>query len=161
VAVGWTGALSFPRELTIRNGALASWPVAELDALRSTEVIVTEATFTIPAAAEVLVDGGHGAVTVHLTSGTTEVRIALDPTSMQAQVGDVDLDSSTTLPDGRPWLRVFLDGSVIEAFTSAGRAATTRTYPVGHTGWTVRIEGASSAVHAWNLSGPALVPDPR
>lgn len=161
VAVGWTGALTFPRELTIRDGALASWPVAELDALRSAEVIVTDDTFTLPVAAEVLVDGGHGPVTVHLTSGTTEVKIGLDPTSKQARVAEFDLDASTTSTDGSPWLRVFLDGSVIEAFTSAGRAATTRTYPTHHTGWTVRIEGASSSVHAWNLSGPALVPDPR
>lgn len=160
-AVGWTGALTFPRELTIRDGALASWPVAELDALRSAEVPVSDNGFTLPVAAEILVEGNAGPVTVHLQSGTTELTIGLDPISGQARVGDFVLDAEPTAPGGQSWLRVFVDGSVIEAFTSAGRAATTRTYPVDHTGWTVRVEGASSSVHAWNLRGPALLPDPR
>jgi len=161
VAAGWTGALTFPRELTIRNGALASWPVAELDALRAAPVPVTEEKFTIPVSAEVLVDGGAGPVTVHLRSGSTELRFALDPSSGQATVGDMVLDAATTSPGGRPWFRVFVDGSVIEAFTSAGRAATTRTYPIEHAGWAARVEGAIGSVHVWNLRGPALLPGPR
>jgi len=158
-AAGWTGALTFPRELTIRDGALASWPVAELDVLRSAPVTVTGDTFTIPFAAEVLIDGSHGPVTVYLTSGRTEVTLGLDPTSKRARVGDVELDASTTTTEGRPWLRVFLDGSVIEGFTSAGRVVTTRTYPTHHTGWSVRVEGATAAVYVWSLVGPALTSD--
>lgn len=161
VAAGWTGALTFPRELTIRDGALAPWPVAELDALRAAPVPVTEEKFTIPVAAEVLVDGNAGPVTVHLRSGSTDLTFGLDPSSGQATVGAVILDAATTSIDGRPWFRVFLDGSVIEAFTSAGRASTTRTYPVGHTGWTARVEGATGSVHVWNLREPAVLADPR
>lgn len=161
VGAGWTGALTFPRELTIRNKELASWPVAELDALRAAPVAVTEEKFTIPVAAEIHIDGNAGPVTVHLRSGSTDQSFGLDPTSGQATVGDTVLDAATTSIDGRPWFRVFLDGSVIEAFTSAGRAATTRTYPGAHTGWTVRIEGAIGSVHVWNLRGPALLPDSR
>ncbi len=161
VAAGWTGALTYPREVTMRNGALASWPAAELDALRSKELPVTDASLTLPVAAEVLVDGGHGPVTVHLASGATALTITLDPTSREATVGEFVMDASTTSADGRPWLRVFLDGSVIEAFTSAGRSATTRIYPTHHTGWTARIEGTTTSVHAWTSNGPALTPEQR
>jgi beta-fructofuranosidase len=161
VAAGWTGALTFPRELTIRDGALASWPVAELDLLRSSPIRVTDDEFAVPGAVELLVDGSAGSVAVHLRSGSTELTLRLDTDADRATVGDVDLDAATSPAGGRPWLRVFVDGSVVEAFTSAGRAVTTRTYPRNHAGWTARVEGATRSVHAWKLGGPVLQADPR
>jgi beta-fructofuranosidase len=161
VAAGWTGALTFPREVTIRDGSLASWPAAELDLLRSAAIDVADDTFAVPVAVELLLDGHAGPVTVHLHSGSTELTLRLDTDTRRAAVGDVELDAATSSVDGRPWLRVFVDGSVLEAFTSAGRAVTTRTYPRHHAGWTARVEGATGAVHAWNLDGPAMRADSR
>ena len=49
---------------------------------------------------------------------------------------------------GAPALRLFLDGSVIEAFTSAGRVATARVYPTQPPPW--RLTAPAGAV-TWAL----------
>lgn len=53
--------------------------------------------------------------------------------------------------DGSVELRVFLDGSVLEVFTSTGRAATCRLYPLAPPPWGLRSEGPVSLTY-WDLS---------
>ncbi len=48
----------------------------------------------------------------------------------------------------RPGVRVFVDGSVIEVFTSAGRSFTTRVYPLAAPPW--RVEAPDGA-QVWDL----------
>ena len=155
-AAGWSGALTFPRRLSIRDGALAMWPVAELDALRAEAVEVTAEGFALPVGAEVMLAGSAAAVT--LVSGDVELVLRLEPKVGQASVGEFTLAAEPDAADGTSWLRVVVDGSVVEAYTSAGRTATTRTYPADHVGWTARIEGDSSAVRAWTLRADAGLP---
>ncbi|HWT32683.1 MAG TPA: GH32 C-terminal domain-containing protein, partial [Microbacterium sp.] len=47
---------------------------------------------------------------------------------------------------GRAAVRVFVDGSVVEIFTSAGRSLTSRVYPVAPPDWTVHAP-AGAVVH--------------
>ena len=51
---------------------------------------------------------------------------------------------------GRPAARVLLDGSTLEIFTSAGRSATTRVYPLSAPPWRV---AAGNGVLVWELRG--------
>ncbi|HEY3558433.1 MAG TPA: GH32 C-terminal domain-containing protein, partial [Kribbella sp.] len=49
---------------------------------------------------------------------------------------------------GRPAARIFLDGSVLEVFTSAGRVLSTRVYPTTPPTW--QLEAPPDA-HFWTL----------
>ena len=58
-------------------------------------------------------------------------------------------------------MRVFVDGSIVEVFTSAGRSVTTRVYPTHAPPWTLE---APEGVMVWELAavfetGPAPAAD--
>ncbi len=49
-------------------------------------------------------------------------------------------------------VRAFVDGSVVELFTSAGRAATVRFYPTSPPPWSLEVlGGATDSVRIWHL----------
>lgn len=105
-ASGWAGALTFPRELSIREGRLISRPAAELDGLRGPELPVGEPI------------GGHR-FEVRAAAG---LRLLLD-----------GVEHPVITEDGP--VRVFVDGSVIEVFRADGGAETVRCYPMAGAGW--------------------------
>ncbi len=115
-AAGWAGTLTFPRELALTDGVLASRPARELTGLRAAELPADEAVRV--AAFEVL---GEGAVGLTLVDGDSE-QLVLAPSF---GAGDA--------------VRVLVDGSLVEAFAADGRSWTTRAYPTATSHW--RVDG--------------------
>ena len=81
-------------------------------------------------------------------AGTVAIDTDHASTDARARGGRVVASGAFDEASARPALRLFLDGSVIEAFTSAGRSLTTRAYPLSGSGWTVE---APDGVLIWNL----------
>ena len=122
-SAGWAGVLTFPRELYLHNGALASRPAAELTRLRQEplgwqpEVEFRAAAFEIEATA---------------------------PVRLRISAGGVgDLVVATDGP-----ARILVDRSIVETF-EAGSATTTRVYPSAESGWL--IEGSPTETQVWRL----------
>jgi beta-fructofuranosidase len=124
---GWAGAVTFPREVVVDDaGVPALLPVAELEGLRGESL-------------------GAGA------------RVE---TGEPAWVADVDgewtvalSDGHATTPDRRVLAgsgpaRVWVDGSVVEAFAPHG--STVRAYPTASESWVVT---ASAGTQVWRLRG--------
>ncbi len=123
-ASGWAGTLTFPRELSVRDGVLRSVPAAELLALRREEVPCRRGTPVVEAAFEVL---ARGPVRL-LRTGTPHRGAVLET------VGTRDEPA-----------RILVDGSIVETF-AAGAAATDRIYPGAGTGWLVEADAADVTV---------------
>jgi len=147
-ADGWAGALSLPRVATPSAGRLASMPHPALDGLRTgsgrpldgatigaqAELVVDEAPsgvirlqFSADEWCDVVVDREAGTVSVDRSHASSDAR------AHQGVAVAPDAFASSGLPD----LRIFVDGSVVEVFTSAGRVLTTRVYPLAAPPWTV------------------------
>ncbi|SEE90827.1 beta-fructofuranosidase [Arthrobacter alpinus] len=122
-ASGWAGVLTYARELSFRDGALVSAPVAEVDTLRAALMSDGAETFTVPVqtrafevlaagvAELVLVDGGSERVVASITAG-----------------------------------RILVDGSLIEIFAADGTARTIRAYPTATSRFEVRGEAVVNAL---------------
>ncbi|HEY5820351.1 MAG TPA: glycoside hydrolase family 32 protein [Propionibacteriaceae bacterium] len=121
-AAGWAGALTFPRELFVRDGELGSRPAAELVALRQGEVAWTPGDPFAEAAYEVV---ATGPVTLRLVDG---------------DANDVVAETSGT-PEAPA--RILVDGSMVEIYAD-GAVFTTRAYPTDTSGWVV--DGADATV---------------
>ncbi len=104
-AVGWSGLLTFPRELVVDGDAVRTVPARELDALRG------EPTdpYALPDQAEVLLTG----------AGRVELRLAVDGDGGQL-LWSADLAGSA---------RVLIDASLVEIFPDAATSFTLRAYP--------------------------------
>ncbi|WP_439692647.1 glycoside hydrolase family 32 protein [Curtobacterium sp. SP.BCo] len=160
---GWSGAISLPRRAWIEGGRLRTEPHPAVDVLRAGGPTSADGA-TIDAQAEVVL---HDPV-------TGRIRFRFSDTEFLDVVVDTDADTLTVdrscasadpradrspavvrRPfDGasdRPAVRVLLDGSVVEVFTSAGRSVTTRVYPVQAPPWTVE---APTGATWWPLGGP-------
>jgi len=157
-AAGWSGVMSLPAELSLTDdGMLRTRPVAELTSLRAAHHAATDLSLR-PARARVLplvagtrlevhavfVPGAAAEVGLHLfesPDGAERTRIFYDGAS-RALV--IDRERSSTdpaaardvrsvplrlAPGGALSLRVFLDGSVIEAFVNDELRITSRVYP--------------------------------
>jgi beta-fructofuranosidase len=158
VEAGWAGSLSFPRELTVVGGDLHVHPAFELDALRADRLTPPTGApsgnpFSAGTAVDLLLTGERadaGTVALTLTSGTVTLQVTADPAAGTALVaGHAVLLCRPADTEVR--LRVMLDGSVLEAFTGAGRTVTARTYPEGHSGWEVVPQlGSGWRLDAWN-----------
>ncbi|GIG28341.1 glycoside hydrolase family 32 protein [Cellulomonas marina] len=136
-AAGWAGALTFPRELGVRDGHVLSWPAREVEALRGERLGAGTDVRVAAAAFEVLDEELASA-----TGTGTELVLALDG----PQGARVVWRSAGTGP-----VRVLVDGSVVEAFVD-GRAHTVRAYPRPGETWHVRA-AAPVVVHALRLPG--------
>ena len=163
---GWSGAISLPRRTWLDAGRLACEPHPALDALRvGTARPAHEAV--IGAQAEVLL----------AVPSTGRIRLRFSPREYLDIVSDVEagtmaVDRTNASADdrahggrvvvheafeaaaasdaaaARPAVRVLIDGSVVEVFTSGGRAVTTRVYPTQAPPWT--LEAPAQAV-VWPL----------
>lgn len=151
-AAGWAGAMALPRELHIgKQGQLESTLAAEVKTLRGREERGTategapfrEKLSTLRRELHVPIDFKTGTVTVRLLAGgATEWALTVDVTGNAIRCGDKNFPLPS-LPWPRPLLRVFLDGSVIEAFIADRETLTSRVYAVrpGEAELEVAVEG--------------------
>ncbi|NTW41687.1 MAG: glycoside hydrolase family 32 protein [Cellulomonadaceae bacterium] len=138
-AAGWSGALTFPRELRVAGGRVTSTPAAELVRLRRQELVRGAAPLDpveIPGTAfEVLVADV-------VTDG---VRVLL---RLGSQVTGVEVPSGGGA-------RLLVDGSVVEVFVDDAPARTLRRYAGPGDAWSVAVEGSADVtVWALGLPGP-------
>jgi beta-fructofuranosidase len=148
---GWAGVISLPRVVWLgSDSSLRSAPVPTIDTLR---------TDSPGAQCEIVVPDGSGRVVVHfsdeefLTFELDADTLAIDRShaslSPHAHGGRMEVTDAFDPSSGRPAVRIFIDGSVIEAFTSAGRVLSTRVYPTTPPPW--RIEAPANS-HHWGLA---------
>jgi beta-fructofuranosidase len=162
---GWAGAISLPRTAWLDGERLATAPHPNVTALRASAPRVADGAVII----------GQAEISAPAVSGSIRLRygahehldIALDP-----EAGTVELDRTSASQDpraqrgrsmvtdafdagsGLPGIRVFIDGSIIEVFTSAGRSLTSRAYPAAPPPWAVE---APAGAQLWDLA-PAVRP---
>ncbi len=125
-AVGWSGMLTFPRELTLDGDQLVVAPARELVALRGE---VLDGVSALPDQAEVVL-GGSGSATLTLGDQTV-------------WFGEVTAGT-----------RILIDASVVEVYRDGDVATTLRAYPAeGETYGLVAGDGVTAK--AWALGVPA------
>lgn len=150
---GWAGCLTFPRELFLAGGLVASRPARELLRLRRWPLEIRAGDPISASAFEIALEPG------------TQVRLSLvDPTqprdvsppATDIEVGTWDV---ATQPLSRPCLLV--DGSMVEVFDGGPTGFTTRAYPTATSRWVVHVEStsghatrSSGQLDAWRLAPP-------
>lgn len=148
---GWAGVISLPRVVWLgADSSLRSAPVPTIDTLR---------TDSPGAQCEIVVPEGSGRVVVHfgdeeyltfeLEADTFTIDRSHASLSPHAHGGRMEVTDAFDPASGRPAVRIFLDGSVVEAFTSSGRVLSTRVYPTTPPPW--RIEAPANSQH-WGLA---------
>lgn len=162
----WEGVLTLPRRLSLGSrGELLSAPPSSLTTLRAEELTPSPSCETsAQLEIEALVSpGGQG--TLHLAFGVDDgLSIEVDGPSSTVtveltspRVGEpADVTSSVihdAVADGEhaPSVRVFVDGSIAEVFTSAGRVFTARFYARTPPPWWLTADGFEH-VAAWSLA---------
>jgi beta-fructofuranosidase len=131
VDADWAGVLTFPRELSIVDGELASQPAAELVSLRGERLAWQPGVGFSAPAFEVQTTGP---VQLYLDDGGTRTLV-------------VDL-----APHPAGTSRVLVDGSIVEAFAGP-TPVTTRAYPSASSTWVV--QGSVESTTVWSLGHPS------
>ncbi|MEV6895135.1 glycoside hydrolase family 32 protein [Kribbella sp. NPDC051137] len=154
----WAGVISLPRVVRLgADSSVRSAPVPTVDSLRTGPGVPADGCTTGPQC-EIAVPEGSGQVVIRfgeherlvieldadtLTIDRTEASLSPYAHRDRMRVSDAFDPSS-----GRPAARIFLDGSVLEVFTSAGRVLSTRVYPTTPPTW--QLEAPPDA-HFWTL----------
>ncbi|TDW15037.1 glycoside hydrolase family 32 protein [Kribbella kalugense] len=153
----WAGVISLPRVVRLGpESSLRSAPVPTVDSLRVGPGVPADGVSTGPQC-EIAVSEGR--VVIHF-SDQERLEIELDADSLTIDRSHASLDehahggrmqvTDAFDPSSRlPAARIFLDGSVVEVFTSAGRVLSTRIYPTTPPPW--RVEAPENAQH-WELA---------
>lgn len=163
-AAGWSGAMGFPRVLTVgAEGQLEMHPAKEVEQLRgvATKASVSEnhpfrqKLTDLRGELQVPVGLFHGGETrVRLLVGGTQVwELLVDVDKTVVRCGEISFPLPS-MPWPRPTLRMFVDGSVIESFIGGREALTSRVYTVkpGDTEFEVAFTGKGQvAVEYWPL----------
>jgi beta-fructofuranosidase len=150
LAAGWSGAMSLPRELTIKDGQLEQHPVIELEALRGQKtewhnlLLQTETKITQGDSLEIrarFVQQHSQKIGFKLRSTPDDQEFTL--VYVDLKTGELVIDRShssldqsvandqrrTSIQASEVFeLRIFLDGSTLEVFMH-GQAIATRIYP--------------------------------
>lgn len=121
-AAGWSGLLTFPRELRVHGDEIELAPARELEALRAGSADPA----SLPDQAEVVLAG----------SGAAALRLG----------GDVVWEGEI---DGEA--RILIDGSIVEVHLTGGAACTERAYPAGDAAYSVSA-GDGVRVEAYALT---------
>lgn len=158
---GWAGVISLPRVVWLgRDSSLRSAPVPTVDTLRTGSGSAADGVST-SAHFEIEVPEGSGRVVVSFDDQQRlEIELDAEANTLTIDRGQASLDlhahggrmQATDAFDpasDRAAARIFVDGSVVEVFTSAGRALSTRVYPTTPPPW--RIEAPANARH-WALT---------
>ena len=167
---GWSGAVSLPRRVWLTDGRLASAPHPAVESLRAGTSRPGHGA-TIGAQVEIVLPTPvTGVVRLRFSEAEyLDVRVDLEADTLTVDrsraSGDTRADTSPAVvraPFGPrselPAVRVFVDGSVVEVFTSAGRSVTTRVYPEQAPPWTVEAPPEASV---WDLRSAVTVAGPR
>lgn len=147
-AAGWAGVLTFPRELSVVDGALAVSPAPEIDGYRGAMTASHAAgSVVLPAFAEALVTGGTGTGRGDGAGGDTAVELLL--------VGDGSRQTvfSGAVEPGEE-LRVFVDASLVEVYRAGSVATTLRAYPAAGEQWELQLPAGATA-DVWELRQPS------
>lgn len=157
---GWAGAISLPRRVWMDAGRLLSAPHQAVEALRIYPSRPGHDA-TIGAQVEILLPP-HSGTTKVIFRGEEQIQIVVDTeantlTLNRSTVGDGFDDAPALIEnaysDREPWAaRIFVDGSLIEIFTNAGRTITSRFYSTGAPPWHIE---APLGTLVWDLA-PAL-----
>ena len=135
-AAGWSGLLTFPRQLAVHGDALAVEPAPELHGYRGRQRARGVAgTLRLPARAEAAVTGGEG-----------RIRLVL-ATAEQARAVFADTVA------GGDELRIFVDGSIVEVYRHGSVPATVRAYPAPGEEWHLELPHGAAA-DVWDLEQP-------
>ena len=135
-AAGWSGLLTFPRQLAVHGDALAVEPAPELHGYRGRQRARGVAgTLRLPARAEAAVTGGEG-----------RIRLVL-ATAAQARAVFADTVA------GGDELRIFVDGSIVEVYRHGSVPATVRAYPAPGEEWRLELPHGAAA-DVWDLEQP-------
>ena len=124
-ASGWAGVLTFPRELYVHGGRLCARPAAELTGLRQQRLDWTPGQPLTEASFEVVV---RGPATLRLTGEK------FDETVLQ-------VSGAGLVP-----ARIFVDGSMVEAYDD-GATITTRAYPDANHSWQLDAEPGATSIY--------------
>ena len=159
----WSGCLTLPRELRVRDHRLIQQPIDELRALRGKKIDL-EATDKLPRVCELELISRGGDLTLRLfasAEGTGGIVIAYDDTAKEITVDrsgmkrrfNTEQGESRTrpLPKGLFHLRIFIDRSSVEIFVNDGDAVfSSRLFPtVGEEKLVVK---GDASVHLWELN---------
>jgi beta-fructofuranosidase len=175
-ADGWSGALTLPRTVRLdTDGRMLSSPVPTIDTLRDGEPFTptSRSASDLGAQFELIAKADAGrATTVRIGLGESEsLEIHLDPSNdavtidrsrasldPRAAAGTIEVNDAFGI--SAPSVRAFIDGSILELFTSGGRVATVRIYPTTAPPWTVEATGDEGAVSLWRLRTPHTGTEP-
>jgi beta-fructofuranosidase len=160
IEAGWAGALSLPRQVWLgADGSVRSSPVPTVDDLRVNGPRPADGA-TVGPQFELVVPSAPARVGLRFGE-TEQLAIVLDDGDdtlvvdrSAASIDDESHGDPSVAPGAfeesadRPAARIFVDGSIVEVFTSAGRVLTARVYPVTAPPW--RIE-ASAGCTVWEL----------
>lgn len=167
---GWSGSLTLPRVVRPRSGdRLALAPVPALALLRDGEPVTVgpqgqdglaaQLEFEATAAPDVplrvrLRFGDHERLDVVLDRAAGAVWIDRNRASLDERAigGTIEI-AEAFAEDETAGARAFLDGSILEVFTSSGRVATVRYYPTAPPPYRIEITGGPpGSVRLWQLS---------
>ena len=159
----WSGCLTLPRELRVRDHRLIQQPLDELRALRGKKIDL-ESTDLLPRVCEMELISRGGDLTLRLfagADGTGGLTIAYDDGAKEITVDRAGLkrrfnteqgeQRTRPLPKGLFHLRIFIDRSSIEIFVNDGDAVfSSRIFPTE--GEEKLIVEGDASIHLWELN---------
>lgn len=156
---GWAGAISLPRVLSLgSDGQVLSDPVPALDTLRidqenGEDFIASSSAFELrlPHVSGVtrIACGEREWIDVRLDVEENVLTVSRDNASVDSRAhrGVMSVADAFNPDRSADAIRVFVDGSIIEAFTSAGRVLSTRVYPTSPPPWKIETPGKAIFHH--------------
>ncbi|HEY3925345.1 MAG TPA: glycoside hydrolase family 32 protein [Acidothermaceae bacterium] len=178
VEADWAGMLTLPRSVSLRpDGTVASDPLPAMVTLRNDHVeLVRDAsgelgTPGLSAQAELRLDlavaaerppvrvrmrfgpDEHLDITVDWFSRTISADRSCASVDPRAHRGVVSFVEPHCAEGAGLSITVYVDGSIIELFTSSGRCATVRMYPIAPPPWGLEIlgSGLDDEINCWSL----------
>ena len=158
----WSGCLTLPRELRVRDRRLIQQPLDELRALRGKKLDLESANL-LPRVCEIEVISRGGDMTLRLFAkedGTGGLTVAYDDSAKEITVDrsgmerrfNIELGEQRTrpLPKGLFHLRFFIDRSSVEIFVNDGDAVfSSRIFPAA--GEERLFLDGDASMHLWEL----------
>ena len=170
---GWAGALSLPRQVWLgADDTVRSAPVPSVAGLRVGAAAPAErrthrrtmrdrrADCAGPCAACASARRNISTWSSKRSANTLTVDRTAASTDPAAHGGTATAHDAFDDATGRPAARIFVDGSIVEVFTSAGRVLTTRVYPVTPPPWQIEApEAVRGLAPGRNRLSPAGIGD--
>jgi beta-fructofuranosidase len=168
------GALSLPRDVRLDDGRLRTHPIPELQKLRRSvlDQDARDGSIALRAQCELaatFAGPGHGGWRLIDRDGIARVLIDVDLNRHRFRVAVTDASATPRLltaplqPRASHAVRVFLDGSLIEAVADDERFVTTRAYPEAGAWSRAQIDTdpdvRTDLVGSWALRSDAIRPD--